>query len=110
MTIKQIEEIQPEIENALIEHAEIILRSETGQKTHYISVEEVENIIDTYLNTRFAKMRYKRKYDRYYTKGAAEPNGSGEKWTKYVKTVLIVGNGHKAILNTMGIIKAVLSV
>lgn len=65
MTIKQIEEIQPEIENALIEHAEIILRSETGQTTHYISVEEVENIIDTYLNTRFAKMRYKRKYDRY---------------------------------------------
>ena len=64
MTIKQIEEIQPEIENALIEHAEIILRSETGQKTHYISVEEVEKIIDTYLNTRFAKMRYKRKYDR----------------------------------------------
>lgn len=65
MTIKQIEEIQPEIENELKSRAEITLKTENGNKKYYISVEEVENITDKYLNTRFAKMRFNAKLKRY---------------------------------------------
>lgn len=57
MTIKQIEEIQPLIEMELINRAEITLKTKDGEK-HFISVGEVENIIDKYLKTRFAKMHF----------------------------------------------------
>ena len=58
MTIKQIEEIQPEIENELLNRAEITLKTQYGIK-HFISVAQVEIIMDEYLNTRFSKMRFK---------------------------------------------------
>ena len=60
MTVKQIEEIQPLIETELIKRAEITLKTKDGEK-HFISVGEVENITDLYLNTRFAKMHVMKK-------------------------------------------------